>query len=627
MIKAINAGQWRNAETLASRARDPLVAKLFYWYAYKEEHGKPAFQRIAGFIRQNPDWPHQARLRLSAERALLRERGIADSDITGWFSEHAPQTADGMYAYLAALQRTNRMDALRDTLGGWWRTTLMSPDDQKRFLQSYGSHIDRETHHVRMDHLLFRQHYTNARSLAALLGDGYPALVQARIAVAEGQQGVDAAIANVPAHLSRDPGLLYERLKWRRVNNRDFGAMEILHAPPPAEMVTNLPDWWRERHIIARRLIQEGKFEDAYMLVSRHQQKEGFPFAQAEFLAGFLALKIEKPWRAFEHFEALYHRTSSPISRSRGAYWAGRASEDLGHAGIADQWYRAAARHQITYYGQLAMARLDAAQTPPEQFIPRRTIEAKIALNANEMVQAVRLLHAAGMRRDTTAFLNALSRQIDTPDEYYALAELATSLDHHHNAIQVAKAGLQKNIMLVDHAYPTILSRLRGIDRVEWALVHALIRQESEFDFAARSHAGASGLMQLMPATAAETARKLGIAHQQSWLVDRPDHNIRLGAAYLEEMIRRYDGSYALALAAYNAGPGRADRWLREFGDPRKGEIDLVDWVELIPIYETRNYVQRVLESTYIYRLKLRDVQQYVGAPIHVAMSGDRRTR
>ncbi len=617
-LSAIKGGNWKQAEKLIARTRDPLAAKIYYWLAYTKGAGSISFARVTGFANQNPDWPWQMKLRLAAEKALTPD--VSDEAVIDWFDAHRPLTPDGLERYLDALERHGQKAKLQKTLRDWWQDALITPSQQDQFLRKYRKYLDADSHRRRLDKLLFKEHFTNARAVAQILGRGYPALAEARIALAANTNGVDGRIASVPAHLANDPGLAYERLRWRRRHNKDFGAMEILHNAPPAAMITNLPDWWMERHIIARRLMEQGQFESAYMLVSKHQQEEGLGFAQAEFLAGWLALRfLDKPWRAFEHFEALYHRVETPVSRARGAYWAGRASDDLGHPEIARQWYRVAARHQTTYYGQLALAALDDEYKPPQQLPPERSLEALNAFNRSEMVQVTRLLHQAGLRRETSGFLDALADVTDVPENYILVADLAEELDHYHNAVRIAKKGLQKNILMMDHAYPTILSRLRNID-VEWALVHALIRQESAFDYDAQSPAGARGLMQVMPATAMEVARKKGWSHRTEWLTSQPDHNIRIGSSYIQQMLDQYDNSYPLALAAYNGGPGRVNRWLRELGDPRKGEIDMLDWVELIPVYETRNYVQRVLEGVYIYRIKLANAQQNgQPPPIHIA--------
>lgn len=619
-LLAVKKDQWDRGERLIAQADNPLATKLYQWlYFTHRDSAVVRFDSLATFMRTNPEWPLQGRMRRVAERAM--PPGLSDEAVIVWFRQFPPRSAAAMIRYLDALEdaagQTARIEAI---LAPWWEDALLTPDEQSYFLKHYAAYMTRAMHQKRFDQMLFHDHYTNARVLARIMGGGYPALAEARIGLAEDKSNLDRLIAAVPGDLKNDPGLQYERLHWRRVHDYDYRAIEILHRPPSAERIGNLAAWWRERHIIARRLIESKQYNSVYLLVSKHQQKDGLGFAQAEFLSGWLALRfLDEPWRAFEHFERLYNNTKTPISRARGAYWAGRASEALGHKEIAQQWYRAAARHQTAFYGQVALAALDEEYVPPQQLPPAGTPGGKLAFEHQEMVQAARLLSNAGLRRETTDFLNALAEAAQTPEEYLYVADLARELKHYHNGIRLAKEGLQKNIFLMDHAYPTMLSRMHNVD-TEWALVHALIRQESAFDYEAVSPAGARGLMQLMPATARDIAQKKGLRHSTDWLTRNPDYNIRLGSYYIQQMLDYYDGSYPLAVAAYNGGPGRVDRWLKEIGDPRKGEIEMPDWIESIPVYETRNYVQRVLEGVYVYRLKLRHIQDNGDAPIHVAL-------
>ena len=619
-IRAILSGQWTKGRDAMLGTRDPLAGKLYAWLAYTRDYGTPTFEVVARFVRENPDWPKQGKLQLVAEKAM--PEGSPTSTIVGWFDHYPPQTPDGMDMYLRALINQNKLDAARLVMQGWWPKVSLSSDQQARFIQRYSQFITVDMQAARINALVLRKQYTNARAIAKRLGRGYPQLVEARIALSEGAAGVNGAIAAVPPHLKDDPGLLYERLRWRRRNDQDVGAIEILHKQPSPDKIPNLEDWWTERNLLIRRLIERKQYESAYLLAAGHRQTEGVPYVEAEFLAGWLALSfLKEPWKGFEHFEKLYHKAETPISKARGAYWAGRASEMLGHKDIATQWYRTAARHQTVFYGQMAVSALAAEHKPPQQVPPERTVRGEAAFLANELTQVAKMMHEAGQWKETTTFLDALGGKAQTPETVMLAAELAKKLEHHHNAVKIAKKALQNNIMITDYAYPTLLSAMKGVD-TEWALVHGLIRQESQFDREAQSPVGARGLMQLMPATAAETAKKAGIPHQLDWLISRPSHNIALGSRYIDQMTRRYDGNYALALAAYNAGPGRVDKWLKANGDPRTGEVDLIDWIEMIPYTETRNYVQRVLESVYVYRLKLRDVQKTVNSPIHVAMHG-----
>jgi soluble lytic murein transglycosylase len=617
-IRLIDSGQWTKGGDMMRATGDPLASKLYAWLAYTRDYGTPTFEVVARFVRENPDWPKQGKLQLTAEKAM--PEGLPLKTITEWFDHYPPQTSDGMDMYLRALLHMGKMDAVTQVLRGWWPKASLSADQQAKFIERYSKWISVDMQAARVNALILRKQYTNARTIARRLGRGYPQLVEARIALAEQAAGVNGAIAAVPPHLKDDPGLLYERLRWRRRNDEDAGAIEILHKQPSPDKIPNLADWWTERNTIIRRLIERKQYQSAYLLAAGHRQSEGVPYVEAEFLAGWLALSfLKEPWKAFEHFERLYNKAETPISKARGAYWAGRASEKLGHKDIATQWYRTAARHQTVFYGQMAVSALAEEQKPPQQVPPERTVRGEAAFITNELTQVAKMMHEAGEWKETTTFLDALGGKAQTPETVMLAAELAKKLEHHHNAVKIAKKALQNGIMITDYAYPTLLSYMKGVD-TEWALVHGLIRQESQFDMRAQSPVGARGLMQLMPATAAETAKKAGMPHQLDWLVSRPSHNIALGSRYINQMVRRYDGNYALALAAYNAGPGRVDKWLKAYGDPRTGQIDLIDWIEMIPYTETRNYVQRVLESVYVYRLKLRDVQKSVQSPIHVSM-------
>lgn len=619
-LRAASKGQWTQAESAIAQARNPVASKLYQWIYYTEGGPNVSFARVSDFIRKNPDWPQQRRMTLAAEKAMPSD--LSAAEVSRWFRDYPPQTAEGMNRFIGVLRNTGSDAEARQVLREWWPTVNLAPAQQADVIARHAALFDRDAHIARYGVLMDRKSYANARALARVLGRGYPELTEARIVLASGQAGVDGVVARVPAALEDDPGLMYERLRWRRKNDQDFGAIELLHKMPPADKLANPAEWWAERNIIARRLIERKQYESAYLLVKKHGMKEGPSFAEGEFLAGWLALRfLNKPFEAFEHFERLYNNAATPISKARGAYWAARASEKLGHTDIAREWDRVAATHQTTFYGQMSVSKLPADYRPPQQTPPEKTLPGKERFDRKDMVQAARMLHSAGLWDDTTVFLDALADSAATPEDFRYVAELAESLKHYHNAIRLAKAGLNKGILLMDQLYPTMLSPMRGVNQ-EWALVHALIRQESAFNLRAVSPVGARGLMQLMPATAKERARKSGVPYSPDRLVSDPAYNIKLGSHYFQELLDRYDGNYAMALAGYNAGPSRVAQWVEKYGDPRKGEIDIVDWIEHIPFTETRNYVQRVLENVYIYRIKLQDVQRSVrNAPIHVAMN------
>lgn len=617
-LQAMQQEKWSFAKKQVEDSKDPLAYKLYTWMYFRTEDAESNFTTLAQFVRNNPDWPGMDALREKAEKGMpLR---LSHAAVSAWFADYPPLTADGLDRYLQALIATGKQAEAKKVAGEWWASKLTTRDDQKRIYLKYGQLIDMNAHRRRLDKLLFSGQYTNARAIAQVLGTGYPELTEARIALAEEKAGVNALIDKVPRDLQNDPGLQYERLRWRRKNNMDVEAMQILNNAPPADKIQNPGDWWKERHIIIRRLLERKMYESAYILASNHRQTDGFAFAEAEWLAGWLALRyLGSPAKAAKHFEALYKNVSTPVSKARGAYWMGRTADALKQAGVAQAWYKEAAKYQTVFYGQLAGAELGLQNALPNAAAPQLTADDKVRMNNNDMVRAARLFHAAGMKKESSRFLAQFAEKQGTPKAYRFAAELASDMKQYYDAVKIAKEATNKGLFLTAQSYPVITDRLRHVP-VEWALVHSIIRQESMFDAEAKSPVGATGLMQLMPGTAKVLAKQLGAEYNPARL-NNPDYNIRLGTRYMQELLERYRGSYPLAIAAYNAGPGRVDGWLKTFGDPRSGKVDLIDWIEMMPIYETRNYVQRVMEAVYVYRLRLKGVQPDPAAEIHVAMN------
>ena len=599
-------------------ARASTESRVLAWLDYYNNKSQTGFQQTYNYLKANPDWPARTTIQLHAEKHLDE---VTDNRLLlQWFEDFPPLTADAVARYLEVLVQTNRGNKATAFLQNWWVNADLTRDQQKEFYTRYKDRLNMDVHKRRMNALLYKGDEGNAMAMANVLGGDYPKLAAARLALAKNKPNLDALVDQVPAALQNDPGLIYERLRWRRSNDLDEGAIALLAKAPAAKDMHDPGAWWRERHILVRRLMEEKKYKQAYQLAAAHHQEEGFPLAQAEWVCGFLALEFTgQPWNAFEHFEKLYKSTSTPISRSRGAYWAGRASDALKHPEVSQKWYEVAAQFDTTFYGQLAKAKAYNQKT----FAPKKHDATYADINfydQNDLAEAARILKRMQKHAEAAIFLAALRSSAQSPLELQSNGQLAHKLGYDHLAIAAAmEAYSEYGILFTDLAYPQRVSDVDDIDDVEWALIHSLIRQESRFDPNAISHAGARGLMQIMPATADMTARKLRVRHSTGWLTAKPDHNIHLGSRYMREMLDRFDNNYAMAAAAYNAGPNRVDRWLEENGDPRKGEIDLITWIELIPIYETRNYAQRVLEGVYVYRELLKGQQPEPVTPIHVA--------
>lgn len=624
-LKDVRKNQWANAREKIAASRDPLASKIYYWLLLMDDRqsdvSSDLFMRLSRFIRQNPDWPSIDKVKVKAE-GVMPER-LSNAEVIAWYDDFSPKTSYGMGRYVDALIIEGKKTQARKFVADWWARTLVSREQQRQIFQKYGGYLTLEAHKKRFDALLFKKHYENARAIAAVLGQGYPELAEARIALAQNKgSGLQTLIGRVPVYLQDDAGLLYERLRWRRERDLDDGAIEILEKTPDASKISNPKEWWAERHIIIRRLLEKGQYRKAYDLAQQHVQKEGFSYAQAQWVTGWLALRfLDMPAQAYERFTALHQKVKTPVSKARAAYWSGRAAKALKQDDLAQSWFKKAAEFRTVFYGQLAGAELSQRNRLPKSNMPNLSQSDRKNFEKNELVQAADLFEMAGMKDRSKSFLNAFLRSDETPKAYRFAAEITAERGDMHNAVRIAKLATKKGLFLTKQSYPTITKQLQGINETEWALLHALIRQESIFDIEAKSRAGALGLMQLMPSTARSVAKKINVSYKKQWLTTRPKYNMRLGSAYIAELIARYDGEYALAIAAYNAGPGRVDSWVKTYGDPRKREIELIDWIELIPIYETRNYVQRVMESTYIYRLRLKNIQEQPQESLYISMN------
>ncbi len=562
-----------------------------------------SFEELTGFIAQNPDWPQLNGILMIAEQKIPAD--ATSRQVANWFETYPPLTPTGFYRYIEALEALGEQEKSVQKVRERWIKRDFAKGEQTAFHARFGRLLTRKDHQARLSRLVWDNNITDARAMYPYVDKDWQALAEARIALENETSKANALLRKVPAHLENDPGLLYQRVKWRRKANLDNEAMEILVNPPKK---LERPDkWWDERHILARRMMEQKNFRKAYDLVSKHGEVTGFDYLEAKFLSGWLALRfLGKPDIAAGHFSDLLKEAQTPISRSRGYYWLGRSYEAAGHASEARAAYEAAGIMNTTFYGQLALTRLDA--TPeivarPEPPIPENV---RADFFARDMVRAVDALNRLGDNKRTERFFRALCDSAKQRVEFVLLLELAYQQQRADWAVKASKAANQKNMIVPGASFPVLAIEMPTPP--EPAMTHALIRQESQFQPDAKSPAGAQGLMQLMPATARETARKLAMPYNPERMTD-PDYNIRLGTAFIERQIDAFDGSYVLALAGYNAGPRRARQWMELFGDPRLATIDAVDWIELIPIYETRNYVQRILENLQFYRARLNGGQ------------------
>lgn len=599
---AVDAGNWDEALRLGKRGRNPLPYKVIQWLYYTEPRSGAAFDAIAYFIRGHPQWPGERLLRRRAEEALDPDR-LPDQEILAWFQAYPPVGIEGTIAYAGALERTGRPHEAGDLVRTFWTDGSFGSSQERGFLRRFGRHLTAREHRRRLDRLLWERQAGAAQRLLKHVSEDQRKLADARIRLMRQKAGVDAAVKRVPAHLANDPGLLFERMRWRRRKGLIDGAFDILDNPPP-----NLVDpdaWWKERNFLTREAMDRGDISLAYRVARDHRMDGGIGFATSEFLAGWISTRFLHDHPAgYRHFARLYRGVTFPISLSRGSYWAGRAAESAGDARLAIGWYETAAQFATTYYGQLAAAKLGTHVTLPTPRAPTPSALERRTFHAREMVQVIELLAGLGEFERIDPFFTRLAKSMDRPGEYVLLARLAEWAGRQDLALRAAKNAARVGVTLLDHSYPIV--RLPDhVRQPEAALILALIRQESAYNPRAISRAGARGMMQLMPGTARAMAKRLGLAYSKAKLTEDVDYNITLGSSYLQGLLEKFDGSYIMALAAYNAGPGRVVDWVERNGHPHRPDVDPVDWVEMIPFSETRNYVQRILESVQVYRHRL----------------------
>ena len=595
-LAAAQSGDWSRAYAGAAAITDPLPTKMLRWMEYARPGAPGRFPDIAEFIEKNPDWPGQKALRKHAEEALA---GESDTVAAEWFKRYPPVSPTGKVREAEMAINSGNLDAGIAALRGVWIAADFGPLDEKNFLAHHSASLRPEDYVQRIDRLLWDGQSEAAHRMLGLVPADYRPVAEARLALAAQAGNAEALVGRVPARLRSDPGLIFEQLRWRRKKDMTDGAVQVLLTQP--NDLVRPAAWWAERQAIARRVLAGGNAELAYRLVEQHGLIEGNAFSEAQFLLGYIALRyMKQPALAFEHFSRILTRVDTPYAKARAGYWGGRAADAQGKADLAAKWYAAGADHMATFYGQLAAHQLghDAPPRPVPEPVPDAA--ERTQFDDDEVVRADRIFFELGDAAHAKLFLLHLADNAKTPARFAMLANLAEASGRIDLAIAVAKRAIEAGTPLMIHGYPVTAVPNGGT--AERSLLFAIMRQESAFERDAVSRVGARGLMQLMPATASFIANKMQLPFSADRLTADGIYNVLIGRAYLETLIDDFGGSYALAIASYNAGPGRVRQWIHDYGDPRGGNIDMVDWIEMIPINETRNYVQRVLENLQIYR-------------------------
>ncbi|MDA7472899.1 lytic transglycosylase domain-containing protein [Candidatus Pelagibacter ubique] len=604
-IQAMEKSQWTTALKNSKKAKDKSIYNFIQWRHLLTTGNQATFYDYMTFIQNNKDYPRISRIKYLAEQKLSTDK-ISPKKIINWFGVDEPLSGYGMLVLGESFIQTGDNEKGIALIKRGWITAELSRANMKSLSKKYRKYLDSKDYINRADYLAWENKYWDLKRMLPYLPKDYQLLYTARQILMSKSYGVDQAIKNVPQKFKNDAGLNHDRLKWRRKRGRIDSSLEILSSIKNNKDYLVRPDkWWVERAIMTRALIYKNKYETAYKVASQHSLDKGSEFAEAEWLSGWIALSfLNDPILAVDHFNNFYQNVSYPISLARGAYWLGRSYEKIGDKRQSEDWYREATKYLTTYYGQLAFLKINPSQNfELEEQADVKDDYRKYFYN-KELVKITHLLNELNKDKYTKNILRHLANDNIASGSEILAAELATNISRYDFAIQVSKLASYEKRFHNTFNYPIISvpQYVNGRKIPETAFILSLIRQESEFDMRANSHVGAQGLMQIMPYTAKLVAKQAKLPYSKSRLTSDPEYNINLGSHYIAGLILQYDGAYPFATAAYNAGPKRVKHWKKINKDPQKKQIDFVDWVELIPFKETRNYVQRVMENYNVYR-------------------------
>jgi soluble lytic murein transglycosylase len=604
-VSEMKKSDWTNALKTAKKAKDKSIYNFVEWRHLLTEGNKASFYDYLNFINANKDYPRLGRIKYLAEHKLSNEK-ITPGKIIDWFGDEEPLSGYGKMILGESYVLTGQIEQGKKLIKDGWITADLSKTELSLFRKKFKNYLNAEDYIQRADYLAWENKYWDLKRMLRYLPKDYELLYNARQLLMSKSYGVDQAIKNVPDRFKNDAGLNFDRLKWRRKRGRiDSSAEILLNVKNTKDYLVRPDKWWDEREIISRSLIYEKKYELAYKIASNHALIEGSDYAAAEWMSGWIALSfLDDPLLSKDHFQNFYNNVSYPISTSRGAYWLARSYKALGDKENSKKWFEEAAKYLTTYYGQLAFLELN----PNKNFELSKDMEVdkkyREKFYSKELVKITYLLDELNEDKYTKFILRHLANEnIENGSEILA-SELSTNIGRFDFAIQIAKIASYEKRFHNKFNYPIISTpkNINGRKIPESAFILSIIRQESEFDLSANSHAGAKGLMQLMPYTAKLVAKQAKLPYVKSRLTTDPEYNINLGSHYVAGLILDYDGAYPFAIAAYNAGPNRVKYWKKINKDPQKKQIDYVDWIELIKFRETRNYVQRVLENYNVYR-------------------------
>ncbi len=603
-LKSGNKKKWAKSIKGIEKIKDEVARKIIIWRWLTAEDGKSNKKELENFFIDNKTWP-----KINKIKAKIESKKVVNNLKTtlDWFEANPPITPIAKIKLGEILIKNKFIEEGSWLLKEAWVNNSFSYSEEKYILKNYKNLITDTENSQRLENLIWKRKWGNVNRQLKRVSRDIKYFSLAKINLSRRRGNVDQAIKNVPKSLINEESLIYERVKWRRKAKLEKTSLELLLSYKGEYSYPK--KWWREVNYHTRKQISYKNYQTAINILKQYNLSSKSYLSESQWLAGWLSLTFNQDSKsAYEYFSKMFLEVKTPISKARASYWAGKASDNIGDLNSKQIWHERAAAFPATFYGQLALKELNKKLYLP---IQRNEINNESFKNfkKNELVKALILLLQMNEKKLARVFAMHLVTQSKNTSDILMLSKVLNDFDEISLSIFVGKRAIYKNIYIPSLNFPVPKKELMNLITkntvIPLPVTLAISRQESAFDINAKSRAGARGLMQLMPRTARVTAKKNNYKYKRIYLTSRPAYNIKIGSFYFKEMLNKFDGSYVLALAAYNAGPSRVNRWLKTYGDPRKNEIDPVTWMELIPISETRNYVQRVIEGIYMYRMLL----------------------
>ena len=598
----VDRKQWKLALSDAQKMQDKTIYTLVNWMYLIDSQSGASFNEYFIFIKNNKDWPRINRIKYLAEHKINFDNNTPSS-IIEYFTNNPPLSGFGKLRLAEALLENNQAEKSKSLVKDGFKDAELSKNDLRYFSKIFKKFLTPQDYSLRADYFAYEAKYQDLRDTIEYLNPDYQKLYNARAALFT-KRSADNLIAQVPQYLKEDPGLIYDRIKWRRKKARFDDALTLINQSASDSLERN-QYLAKERLSIARDKIQDKEFKTAYEILKDHRLKEGSDYAEIEWHLGWLALSfLNQPDAALAHFLKMNAAVSYPISKARAAFWIGKTYKKLGQVNQANTWFKTGSQYGTTFYGQLSHKEIDEKKFSINNSFKFSEEKYEEFKKNNPLAKSVIVLKELNRTKYTKDILRHLGDvdQNKTAEEISMAGVLAQDIERYDFAIQIAKNASYKNLNFLEISYPKIEvpKQIKDQKILDSSVILALIRQESEFDTSATSRVGAKGLMQIMPATGKLLSKVTNIDFSREKLTRDKDYNLALGSYYISDLDDLF-GSQYLAFAAYNAGPNRVEKWIKTHGDPRKKQIDAIDFIELIPFHETRNYVQRVSENINVY--------------------------